>query len=118
MTSTSLSAWKAHPDCPAHLRYILEKTVNAYPPEWLNEPITGEVFQSVDDCKRRLFAYSLSQGFDVVISRSAMKPFSITFSCCHYGIETRNTRKLPKEVERNEEGEIIGLRKRDLTVVR
>lgn len=119
MTSLSSPGWRAHPDCPEHLRYILEKTVNAYPIEWLDEPATGEVFISVDECKRRLIAYSLSQGFDIVISRSTKTPhLAVTFSCCHHGKKTRNTRKLPPMVERDEEGEVIGAHRRDVTVVR
>ena len=60
ITSTLLSAWRAHLDCPEHLRYIIEKTINAFLPEWLDEPATGEVFISIDECKRRLIAYSLT----------------------------------------------------------
>lgn len=119
MTSLTLSAWRAHPDCPEHLRYILEKTVNAFPTVWIEEPVTGEVFSSIDACRRRLTAYSLSQGFDVVISQSTKSPtISTTFSCSHHGKGTLNTRKLQPTIERDKKGEIVGARRRDLTSMR
>jgi hypothetical protein len=59
-------AWTAHPRCPAHLKEILEKTVNANPVEWLSPPIQNEVFNSPADCEDRLHGFALSQGFDVV----------------------------------------------------
>jgi hypothetical protein len=95
--------WQAHAQCPDHIRYILEKTLNEYPRAWLEEPVSGEVFSSVAECQNRLIAFSLSQGFDIVISHSTQTPqVSKTFSCVHHGQETRNTRKLPPTVERNE----------------
>ena len=54
------SAWQARPNCPDSVRYTLEKAVNAYPPAWLQEPTTGEVFKDMDEAHRRLIAYSLS----------------------------------------------------------
>src|ERR1700744_5733856 len=118
-STASSFTWRAHPDVPDRVRYNLEKVVNAFPPKWLREPVTGEIFQSIEECERRLVAFSLSHGFDVVTGNSAKKPFPRrTLVCSHHGAETRNSRKLPDEVERNEEGVIIGERKRELTSVR
>jgi hypothetical protein len=64
-------------------------------------------------------AYAFSQGFDIVTTHSTRTPqVSKTFSCTHHGTETRNTRKLPPIVERNEEGVIVGKRKYNLTSIR
>ena len=113
------SAWRAPAGCPDYVRYIVEKAANAFPPEWLREPLSGEVYSSVEECHNRLIAYSLSQGFDIVISHSTQKPQpSTTFSCIHHGTETKNWRHLPRTVERDEDGNIIGQRQRNLTVVR
>lgn len=118
MTSASLSLWRAASDCPESLRFTLEKVVNAYPPEWLQTPTTGEIFKDMDEAYSRLIAYSLSQGFDVVKSHSTQKPQPVTtFSCVHHGTETKNWRKLPERVERDEKGEVVSKRKIDLTVV-
>ena len=65
------SRWRAAPGCPEHLRYTLEKAVNAYPPQWLEEPVTGEVFDSLEECQSRLVAYSLSQEFNIVKTHSS-----------------------------------------------
>jgi len=119
MSSLSSSAWRAPSGCPEGLRYTLEKAVNAYPPEWLQEPTTGEIFSSMDEAHSRLIAFSLSQGFDVVISHSSQKPQPVTtFSCTHHGTKTKNWRKLPERVEKDEQGNIVGERKLNLTVVR
>src|SRR5260370_38654014 len=105
----SLSSWRASPGCPEHVRFVLEKAVNALPPEWLTEPVDGEVFTSIEECQQRLNAFSLSQGFDIVKTHSAMKPQpKAYFACIHHGKETRNWRKLPHEVEKDREGKIVG----------
>jgi len=119
MSSLQSSGWRAPVGCPDHIRFIVEKAVNSYPPEWLEEPISGEVFSSIEECQNRLIAYSLSQGFDIVVTHSTRTPnISTTFSCVHHGKETKNWRQLPRTVEKDEEGNIVGERKRNLTVVR
>ena len=90
--------------------------MNKYPREWLDPPATDEVFDSMDAAQERLVAFSLSQGFDIVKSHSTMKPQPVfTFSCIHHGVETKNWRKLPHNVERDKEGKIIGERQREFT---
>src|SRR5438046_9559100 len=59
-------AWRAKPGCPKHLVAVLERAVNALPPAWLLQPTTGEVFDSIEHCKRRLQGYALAEGFEVV----------------------------------------------------
>jgi hypothetical protein len=58
--------WYAKPGCPAHLVDALQKKVNSFPVAWLEAPLTGEVFDSIDSCRDRLKAFSLAEGFDVV----------------------------------------------------
>src|ERR1700712_5380565 len=102
MPPTTQPRWRAHPECPETLRYLVEKTVNEYPPEWIEEPSTGEVFASIEGCQKRLIAYSFSQGFDIVTTNSIKARGTATYSCIHWGEESRNTRKLPRNIERNE----------------
>lgn len=119
MSSNARPYWRAGPGCPDGLRNLIEKTVNAYPPRWIDEPRDGEVFESIDECHRRLIAYSFSQGFDVVKTHTNKGQYpNATFCCCHHSEETRNTRDLPDKVERDEEGQVIGERQRELTIVR
>ena len=58
--------WKAKPGCPAHRRPIIEKTVRGFPAAWLVPPVSGEVFDSKIDYKRRLRGFSFTDGFDIV----------------------------------------------------
>jgi hypothetical protein len=58
--------WHAKPDCPKHLVATLERPVNALPAAWLQLPQTGEVFDSIRDCERRLRGYALAEGFNIV----------------------------------------------------
>ena len=91
MTPLSSSRWRAAAGCPEHLRDTLEKVVNSFPPEWLEEPVTDEVYTSMEEAHDRLVAFSLSQGFDVIILTSTQRPQPITtFSCVHHGHATRN----------------------------
>src|ERR1700761_8497730 len=74
----------------------------------------------MEEAHNRLVPFSLSQVFDVVgVLNSAQRPQPVmTFSCIHHGHETRNWRKLPNTVERDEKGVVVGECKRNLTVVR
>ena len=118
MSSVQPPGWRAPPQCPEAARLILEKAVNRYPVEYLDEPITGEVFSSIDDCETRLIAYSLVQGFDIVRAHSDKARGVVVFECVFHGAETRNWRQLEKTVERNDKGEITTDRQRNLTAVR
>jgi hypothetical protein len=61
------SPWLPHPLCPPDIAPILEKAIQALPPAFLLEPTKGEVFESAQDCLKRLQAFALSAGFAVVI---------------------------------------------------
>jgi len=58
--------WRAKPRCSKHLVAVLERAVNTLPSAWLLQPTTGEVFDSIEHCRRRLQGYALAEGFDVV----------------------------------------------------
>ena len=70
---------------------MVEKVVNLYSSEKLEEPINSEVYTSMEEAHDRLVAFSLSQGFDVVILTSTQRPQPVTtFSYVHHGHATRN----------------------------
>ncbi len=109
MSSGCPPNWRAHPGCPDHLKFVVEKAVNAIPPGYVVEPESGEVFKSLEDCETRLAGFAFANGFDVVTTRSSLKPpyISATFQCIHHGAQTRNYRKLGEFVERDAEGVIV-----------
>jgi hypothetical protein len=114
--------WRASQVLEPTIREVLEKAVNEYPVEWLRRPQNGEVFKDSDECHRRLIAYSLTKGFDVVCTSSSKGGKTTlpqaTFCCIFHGKETRNTRKLEEEVSTNEQGQITSRRKRQATAIR
>jgi len=115
--------WRTNSQLPVEVREVLERAVNAKPPEWLVPPQDDEVFDDPDECERRLNAYSLAQGFDVVRTHSrhqtgpGITPF-VTFQCIFHGSETRNFRQLEKSVTKDKDDKITSRRKRDSTAVR
>jgi hypothetical protein len=118
MPIQSTLAWHAKPRCPKHLVAVLERAVNALPSAWLLQPITGEVFDSIEYCKRRLQGYALAEGFDVVQTGGGTKNVSgARFECSKHGESTRNLRKLESHVGRDEDGAIITVRQRKDTLV-
>ena len=90
MSSVQPSGWRAPSQCPEASQLILEKAVNRYPIEYLDEPITSEVFSSIDDYKTRLITYSLVQGFDIIRAHSNKARGVVVFKCVFHGAETRN----------------------------
>jgi len=48
---------------PEHRRPALERAVNALPVEWIDAPVSGEVFESIIECERRLRGYALAECF-------------------------------------------------------
>ena len=66
-------AWHVKPRCPKYLVAVLERAVNALPSAWLLQPTTGEVFDSIEHCRRRLQGYALAEGFDVVRIKGGIK---------------------------------------------
>jgi hypothetical protein len=58
--------WHAKPGCAKHHIAAIERLVNCFPPAWLLPPQTGEIFASKEECNRRLRAFALAEGFDIV----------------------------------------------------
>ena len=111
-------SWTAPEGCPEHLKSVVEELVNALPPAWLELPVIGEVFESFEECERRLHGYSLSKGFDIVKTGGGNRKSPARRWCCvHHGVETRNYRGLEENVERNAEGVIRTVRQRQATNV-
>src|SRR5947199_3035612 len=91
MPAQPTPAWRAKPRCPKHLVAVLERAVNALPPAWLLQPTTGEVFDSIEHCKRRLQNYALAEGFNVVqIGGGTKKVPTAHFEYLRYGESIRN----------------------------
>src|SRR5215475_12309050 len=119
MSSLLPPNWRAPAGCPGHLRHPLERHVNRFPAEYLSEPQDNEVFDTFEEAHRRLSAFALVQGFDIVKNggQTSINPGG-NLRCIYHGNGTRNWRELEERVERDEAGAITSNRKRDLTVVR
>ena len=92
--------------------------VNTLPIEWLQPPASGEVFDDIKMCDRRLQGFSLAEGFSIVKKGAGTEAHpGARYRCKHHGIETLNTRKLSDRIERDEKGNIISSRKREMTEV-
>ena len=118
MSVQSTPAWRAKPRCLKYLVAVLERAVNALPPAWLLPPATGELFDSIEHCRRRLQGYALAEGFDVVqIGGGIKKALAARFECLRHGEFIRNWRKLESHVECDEEGTITIVRQRENTLV-
>ena len=103
--------WKAKPGCADHHRPVVERVVNKFPSAWLLPPESGEVFDSLDHCERRMRSFSFAEGFDIVRKGGGTKANpSWRFRCLFHGEETRNDRKLEDKVERDEHGTITSTR--------
>ena len=92
--------------------------MNALPSAWLLQPATGEIFDSIEHCRRRLQGYALAEGFDVVQTGGGIKKaLAARFECSRHGESTRNWRKLESHVEYDEEGTVITVRQRENILV-
>jgi hypothetical protein len=58
------------PSMPAHYRPALERAIAIIPEHWLIALKSDEVFESKEECKKRLQAFALAQGFAVVVGKS------------------------------------------------
>ena len=111
--------WNARPGCPKHHIAALEQLVNSYPVQWLSEPQTGEEFDSLEHCNRRLRAFALAQGFDIVRHGGGTKAApAYRFKCFYHGVATQNNRGLEDRVEVDEKGLITSRRQRNATNVK
>jgi MULE transposase domain len=111
--------WQAKSGCAEHHRTAVERIANSFPVPWLLAPRTGEVFDNLEHCNRRLRAWAFVEGFDIVRNGggTAANP-SYRFRCIFHGIVTKNNRKLEDRVERDEEGRIASKRQREATSAR
>jgi hypothetical protein len=108
----------AKPECPRHLVAAYERAVNALPASFLLPPASGETFNDISACERRLRGYGLAEGFDVVQTGGGTREHpGARWQCTHHGVETRNWRKLEDRVEYDEEGTITSKRQRSGTSV-
>ena len=105
--------WVAKTGCVEHYVVILERFVNSFPPEWLLPSQSGEIFENLKYCNRRLRAFALAISFDIVRKGGGSKAFpSWRFFCFYHGTETRNDRKLETRVETDEKDNITSKRQR------
>jgi hypothetical protein len=103
--------WRAKPGCAEHHRVAVERIGNALPPSWHLQPQSGELFDSLDHCNRRLRGYAFVQGFDTVRQGGGTKANpSWRFFYTFHSERTKNIRKLEDKVERNEKDTITSKR--------
>jgi hypothetical protein len=114
-----MSLWRAYPDCPLAACERIERAVRALPPSYLKPPRSGEIFESAEVCLRRLQGFALSQGFAVVKASGSLasKRPRVQYKYVHHGKETRNTRQLENDVQRDDEENITMRRKRQNTLI-
>ena len=104
-------AWQAKPRCVEHHRIIIKRIVNAFPPAWLLLSYTGEIFNSLEYYNRRLKAFSLAKGFNVIRKGGGTKVNpAYRFSCYYYKTKTQNNRKLEDSIKYDEEDKITNNR--------
>jgi MULE transposase domain len=81
--------WKAKAGCAEHHRSAVERIVNLLPSEWLSAFKSGELFDSLEHCDRRLRGYSFAEGFDIVGKGEGSKTNpSWRFFCLAHGVKT------------------------------
>ena len=56
----------APPGCAPNFRAAYEKAVNAHPPAWRRELVSGEVFTDLAEVERRIRCRALVVGYDIV----------------------------------------------------
>jgi hypothetical protein len=103
----TMTTWKAHAECPAHLREQVEQFGNSITPSWRTEPFIGDVFDSSDHAFACVQAYAFLNGFAVVKWRTATKDERARFRCIYHSLNSKNWRELEQRMERDEEGNIL-----------
>src|SRR5437764_15092943 len=99
--------WQAKPGCTEHHRPVVERIVNLLPPAWLLPPQTGEVFNDLEHCERRLCSYLFAEGFDIVCKgRGSKGNPSLYLLYLYHRITTQNTHRMEDKVERDEDSNI------------
>jgi hypothetical protein len=110
--------WRAHPAYPKHLVAALERYINAFPATYLLPPQSGEIFDSIAHCERRLRAYAMAQGFDITSTGEGTRVTpGCRFQCSYHGHITQNWRHLEDYVKKDEEGKITSKRQREDTII-
>ena len=105
--------WVAKTGYAEHYIAILERLVNSFSPEWLLPPQSGEIFENLEHCNRRLRAFALTTSFDIIRKGGSSKALpSWRFFCFYYGTEIRNDRKLEARIETDKKGNITSKRQR------
>jgi hypothetical protein len=89
LASSYIMPWQAKTGCADHRRSAVEGIVNLLPSEWLSALKSGELFDSLKHCGRRLRGYSFAEGFDIVRKGGGSKVNpSWRFFCLAYGVKT------------------------------
>jgi hypothetical protein len=110
--------WFAKPGCPQHHRQALERAVNAMPAEWRGPTKTGDIFEDIVICQRRLQGFSFVEGFAVVTaSGGTMACPGRVLKCIFRSLKTQNYCELEDIIEKDKEGKITSQRKREVTTV-
>jgi hypothetical protein len=112
-------SWQAKPEYAEHHRAAVERIVNALSPSYLLAPCSGELFDSLEYCNRRLRGWALAEGFDIVRNGGGIKAApSYRFRCIFHSSKTKNNRKFEDMIERDSEDKIVSKRKKEVTNVR
>jgi hypothetical protein len=92
--------------------------VNALLAAYLLPLQSGEIFDSIPHCERRLRGYALAEGFDIVQTGGGKKSQAgARWQCYFHGDATKNWRHLEDHVERDEEDNITSKRQREGIIV-
>ena len=105
--------WLAKTGCAEHHIAILERLINSFPSKWLLPPQSGEIFENLEHYNRRLRAFALATGFDIIRKGGSSKALpSWRFFYFYYSTETRNDRKLEARIKTDKKGNITNKRQR------
>jgi hypothetical protein len=100
--------WKARPGCLLHYQAAVKRMVNTLPLSYLLLSVSGELFDSLEHCNRRLRGWAFAEGFDIICCRGGIKAVLMyRFKYIFHSNVTRNDRKLKNTVEKNLKGKII-----------
>jgi len=74
--ATELESYPTFQQLPEHLKPAWLRSVRSFPPAWLEEPSSDEVYNDKDHCLKRLQAWAFTQGFAVVQGKVWKKPLT------------------------------------------
>ena len=88
--------------------------INTLPVAWLLKSETGEEFDDLDHCNRRMRGHALANGYDIVCKGGGTKANpTYRFRCIFHGTEMKNSRKLKDYIRYDDEGKITIKRQRE-----